>query len=122
MSIGPNISDLISKPKEENWKNYSIEFCGGIHIQNTKEAESFTIIEESSTAKGIRRITALTKDLSKEINLLSSQLFQEYEQLEKSILDLKEQRTNQNSSSSSSLKSISSSSLVEIDQRINDFR
>jgi alanyl-tRNA synthetase len=40
----------------------SVEFCGGTHISNTAEAVAFTIVEESAVAKGIRRITAVTKD------------------------------------------------------------
>ena len=44
----------------------SVEFCGGTHVTNTAEAEAFVIIEETAVAKGIRRITAVTKDLAKE--------------------------------------------------------
>lgn len=43
----------------------SVEFCGGTHLENTKEAEAFTIIEETAVAKGIRRISAVTKDAAK---------------------------------------------------------
>ena len=39
----------------------SVEFCGGTHIANTAEAEAFALIEETAVAKGIRRITALTR-------------------------------------------------------------
>ena len=39
----------------------SVEFCGGTHISNTAEAEAFVLIEETAVAKGIRRITALTR-------------------------------------------------------------
>jgi alanyl-tRNA synthetase len=39
----------------------SIEFCGGTHVDNTAEAEAFAIVEETAVAKGIRRITAVTK-------------------------------------------------------------
>eukprot|EP00566_Odontella_aurita_P003068 CAMPEP_0113572362 /NCGR_PEP_ID=MMETSP0015_2-20120614/26048_1 /TAXON_ID=2838 /ORGANISM="Odontella" /LENGTH=1024 /DNA_ID=CAMNT_0000475377 /DNA_START=124 /DNA_END=3198 /DNA_ORIENTATION=- /assembly_acc=CAM_ASM_000160 len=39
----------------------SVEFCGGTHLSNTKEAEAFALVEESAVAKGIRRITAVTK-------------------------------------------------------------
>jgi len=38
----------------------SIEFCGGTHVDNTAEAQAFAILEETSVAKGIRRISALT--------------------------------------------------------------
>ena len=43
----------------------SIEFCGGTHIENTAEAEAFCLVEETAVAKGIRRITAVTKDAAK---------------------------------------------------------
>lgn len=46
--------------------NTSIEFCGGTHVSNTAEAEAFVIIEETAVAKGIRRISAVTRDAAKE--------------------------------------------------------
>lgn len=42
----------------------SIEFCGGTHIANTNEAEAFVIVEETAVAKGIRRISAITRDIA----------------------------------------------------------
>ena len=39
----------------------SVEFCGGTHVANTDEAEAFVIMEETAVAKGIRRITAVTR-------------------------------------------------------------
>jgi len=44
----------------------SVEFCGGTHIANTAEAEAFVLTEETAVAKGIRRITALTRGAAKE--------------------------------------------------------
>jgi alanyl-tRNA synthetase len=44
----------------------SIEFCGGTHVANTAEAEAFVLVEETAVAKGIRRITAVTRDAAKE--------------------------------------------------------
>jgi len=43
----------------------SVEFCGGTHLENTKDAEAFVLVEEGAIAKGIRRITAITKDSAK---------------------------------------------------------
>jgi alanyl-tRNA synthetase len=43
----------------------SVEFCGGTHITNTAEADAFVLSVETSVAKGIRRITALTGDAAK---------------------------------------------------------
>lgn len=42
----------------------SVEFCGGIHLSNTAEAEAFALVEETAVAKGVRRITAVTKGLA----------------------------------------------------------
>lgn len=43
----------------------SVEFCGGTHVSNTAEAEAFVIVEETAVAKGVRRISAVTKSLAK---------------------------------------------------------
>jgi alanyl-tRNA synthetase len=40
----------------------SIEFCGGTHVASTSEAEAFVLVEETAVAKGIRRITAVTRE------------------------------------------------------------
>jgi alanyl-tRNA synthetase len=44
----------------------SVEFCGGTHLGNTAEAEAFVLVEETAVAKGIRRISAVTKDTAKQ--------------------------------------------------------
>lgn len=40
--------------------DYSKELCGGIHLQNSAQIESFEIIAEDNVASGTRRIVALT--------------------------------------------------------------
>jgi alanyl-tRNA synthetase len=53
----------------------SVEFCGGTHVSNTAEAEAFVLTEETSVAKGIRRITALTRDSAKKAMEQGEMLF-----------------------------------------------
>ena len=39
---------------------YSVEFCGGTHLDNTAKVGSFRILAEFSVASGVRRIEAVT--------------------------------------------------------------
>jgi len=60
VSIGPTVAELLARPDNPDWQDYSIELCGGTHLQATDEAQMLVIASEQALAAGIRRITALT--------------------------------------------------------------
>ena len=83
VSVGPKVEDLLADPKKPAWMGHSIEFCGGIHLSNTREAKAFVIVEETAVAKGIRRVSGVTgkeaiaaqkraRELIKGVSILSS--------------------------------------------------
>lgn len=53
---------MVTTPDKNNWLDYSVEFCGGTHLTNTKQAKAFVILEETAVAKGIRRLSGVTGD------------------------------------------------------------
>jgi len=64
------ITEMLANPQDATWNEYSVEFCGGTHLKNTKEAEAFVLLSEEGIAKGIRRIVAVTmSDAKKAIAL-----------------------------------------------------
>ncbi|CAI5533354.1 unnamed protein product [Closterium sp. Naga37s-1] len=73
VSVGTPVEQLLQDPENPQWANSSIEFCGGTHISNTTEAESFAIISEEGIAKGVRRIIAFTTAKAKEAIALADQ-------------------------------------------------
>jgi len=54
------IPEMLANPQDSQWNEYSVEFCGGTHLKNTKEAEAFVLLSEEGIAKGVRRIVAVT--------------------------------------------------------------
>jgi alanyl-tRNA synthetase len=60
VSIGAPVDQLLADPKNSQWRQFSVEFCGGTHLANSKEVGRFAITAEESVSKGIRRIVAVT--------------------------------------------------------------
>ena len=61
IAVSPTpVEKILENPQDASWKNYSVEFCGGTHLTNTKEAQAFVLLQEEGIAKGIRRITGVT--------------------------------------------------------------
>lgn len=64
ISVGQPVDTLLSNPANDEWASYSVEFCGGTHLTNTAQAESFVVVEETAIAKGIRRVSAVTGEVA----------------------------------------------------------
>ncbi|MHC4976964.1 MAG: alanine--tRNA ligase-related protein, partial [Planctomycetota bacterium] len=66
VSVGVPIPDLLADSSRDDWKSYSIEFCGGTHVASTSQIQLATITEEEAVAKGVRRIVMLTGNAARE--------------------------------------------------------
>jgi alanyl-tRNA synthetase len=71
-----SVPTMLANPQDATWNGYSVEFCGGTHLTNTKEAQAFCLLSEEGIAKGIRRIVGVTMDDAK----LAIQKANEFEQ------------------------------------------
>ena len=85
VSVGADVQSLIANPSSNEWVHLSIEFCGGTHLQNTRQAEAFVIVEETGIAKGIRRIVGLTRNAAQQAKARAATLLERLSGLEKMV-------------------------------------
>jgi alanyl-tRNA synthetase len=81
LSVGVDVNELVAQPDNVAWRGHSVEFCGGTHLTNTAQAEKFVLIEECGIAKGIRRITGLTRVGAHQATATAASLMSRIEEL-----------------------------------------
>ncbi len=63
---GDEVRVLSMGRKSEGGRNYSVELCGGTHVNATGDIGVFRIISESAVSSGVRRIEALTGEAARQ--------------------------------------------------------
>ncbi|KAH9600622.1 Threonyl/alanyl tRNA synthetase [Trypanosoma melophagium] len=81
ISVGVPIEDLIANPKNPDWRKFAVEFCGGTHLSNLKEAELAVILSEEALMKGVRRLVVVTREAAQKARTEGELLQQEYNEI-----------------------------------------
>ncbi|MBX7457221.1 alanine--tRNA ligase [Qipengyuania sp. 1NDH17] len=63
---GDEVRVLSMGRKGGEGKNYSVELCGGTHVEATGDIGLFKIVSESAVSSGVRRIEALTGEAARQ--------------------------------------------------------
>ena len=63
---GDEVRVLSMGRKAGEGRNYSVELCGGTHVNATGDIQLFRIVSESAVSSGVRRIEALTGEAARQ--------------------------------------------------------
>ena len=62
VSIGMPVEDMLKHPDRDEWRQYSVELCGGTHLHSTGAAKRFVTVNEEGVSKGVRRLVGIGGD------------------------------------------------------------
>ena len=83
VSIGMPVDELVQDVKSKDWRNFSIEFCGGTHVSSTGEVKKLVVLTEEGIAKGIRRIVAVTGQDAFDVDRVAAEFQEKLDNLER---------------------------------------
>ncbi|KAF2754107.1 alanyl-tRNA synthetase-like protein [Pseudovirgaria hyperparasitica] len=83
VSVGVPVEDLLQDVANPEWRNVSVEFCGGTHVDKTGDIKELVIKEEIGIAKGVRRIVAVTGQAAYDVQRLADEFATTLTALEK---------------------------------------
>ncbi|KAL9623779.1 MAG: hypothetical protein Q9160_002010 [Pyrenula sp. 1 TL-2023] len=86
VSVGVELDEILNNIQDPRWREVSIEFCGGTHVQKTGDIKDLVVLEESGIAKGIRRIIAVTGSDAHEVQRVAEEFAERLTKLEKTPL------------------------------------
>jgi alanyl-tRNA synthetase len=52
VSVGARVEDLLAQPDTEEWLQYPIEFCGGMHLSSIGPIKNFCIVAQEALGAG----------------------------------------------------------------------
>ena len=71
---GPGVQQMLDAPKESEWADYSVEFCGGTHLASSDEAGAFVLLAEEGLGRGVRRVLGVTHKKAEEARALAAEI------------------------------------------------